>query len=650
MIAPTPFFADRGCHVHVAEQAWALRRRGHDVLVATYGIGRDLPHIRTARTWKFPWYKRESIGPSWHKFYVDIFLLFTVLRAAWKFQPDVLHAHLHEGCLLGWFTRLFFGIPLVFDCQGSLTGELIAHNFPLVGSPWMQTAWYRLERWIDRQADVILAQSTEMERELRQRFKISKHKIHMAYDGVNTFTFKPRQYDRALARRLNIPSGKKIIVYLGGLTPHKGADILLKAFQEVRAKIPDSFLLLMGYPNEDRYRHQAQLLGLNQDICITGRVPYENAPQYLSLGHIAVAPKRTQTEANGKIYNYMAAGLPTIAFDTVVNRNILGELGAYVSDSSDAPALAEAMIKLLQSENLRQQLSERGRRHAVQHYSWDNVAKRIEDAYESSHIPWQLQVFQVSIRKKEKWQWVQSQLQSHINPTSRCLDIGAGVGTLSTLQEQLGGMWEFIETDSAAAGELRQVVSGRVYQEDIFSNSLPQQSYDIITVLDVIEHVSNPAAFLGRIQKLLAPGGIVICTTPTDDGKFYFWRRTAEVVFGIDKEAHDHEVEGFSGKQLRDLFTGVNLSLLKIEQFSFWFTELIELAYNGAYILKNRRLQSTRGYNVALSPASGADVARNRKQLMYLRIIYPLLRGISLLDRIVPWRRGYEWGVVARYE
>ncbi len=646
VIAPTPFFADRGCHVHIAEQAWALQRQGHKVLITTYGLGRDLPDLSIVRIWRFPWYRKESIGPSWHKFYLDIFLFFTSLRAAWRFRPDVIHAHLHEGCLIGWAVGKLLSIPVVFDCQGSLTGELIAHKFALTRFAWMRRAWYRLERWIDHRPSAVIAQSTEMRRELHRKFRVPQKHIFMAYDGVNTTVFTPNQNVAALRGSLGISSTQKVVVYLGGLTRHKGADTLLEAFQIVQSTIPDTMLLLMGYPNESHYRTRATALKVADKTIITGRIAYEDAPQYLGLGDVAVAPKRTQTEANGKIYNYMASGLPTVAFDTVVNRDILGDLGVYVDGTADVNGLAMTLIRLLEHEEELPALREQVRNKAVKHYSWDAVAGRIVRAYEHVMVPWQLQVFALSVRKKEKWLWVARQLRPYLEPEMRCLDVGSGVGTLSILQERMGGQWDFTETDAGAAAESRHMLNGPVHEVNIFDTQLKPGTYHLITVLDVIEHVPNPVAFLKRLHDLLAPNGRIVLTTPADDGGFYFWRRLADRVFGIDMDAHGHEVEGFSLSEIQRLTDAVELRLVRANQFSYAFTEMVELLYNGVYIMKNRRKQQTGGYNLALSPASGQDVRRHFGPMLFLRIVYPLLRGFSLLDRVIPLRRGYEWGVV----
>ena len=129
MIAPTPFFADRGCHVRILGEAKALIDLGHELILCTYFLGRDIEGIPVVRTLSVPWYNKLSAGPSWHKFYIDLLLLWKVVSVCRTFRPDVIHAHLHEGVVIGKIASRLFRIPLVADLQGSLTDELLAHRF-----------------------------------------------------------------------------------------------------------------------------------------------------------------------------------------------------------------------------------------------------------------------------------------------------------------------------------------------------------------------------------------------------------------------------------------------------------------------------------------------------------------------------------------
>lgn len=101
MIALTPFFADRGCHIRIYEEAKILRKSGYDVIVCTYHNGRDLKGIRTERIVNIPWYTKLEAGPSLHKIYLDFFLLLKCISVASKVNLVAIHSHLHEGALIG---------------------------------------------------------------------------------------------------------------------------------------------------------------------------------------------------------------------------------------------------------------------------------------------------------------------------------------------------------------------------------------------------------------------------------------------------------------------------------------------------------------------------------------------------------------------
>src|SRR5665647_3537086 len=90
MIAPTPYFADRGCHVRIYEEARALTKLGHEVCIVTYHLGRDMPGVRVVRTAVVPWYSKLEAGPSWHKPYLDLLLLWKAVTEARSFHPHLI--------------------------------------------------------------------------------------------------------------------------------------------------------------------------------------------------------------------------------------------------------------------------------------------------------------------------------------------------------------------------------------------------------------------------------------------------------------------------------------------------------------------------------------------------------------------------------
>ncbi len=145
---------------------------------------------------------------------------------------------------------------------------------------------------------------------------------------------------------MGIPAGAKVIVYLGLLAEYQGTDQLLEAFQRILAEHDDVFLLLMGFPGIFFYQQMAEDLGIRHRVVFTGRVPYEDAPMHLALGDVAVAPKLSLTESSGKLLNYMATALPTVAYDTPVAREYLGAAGLFAA-RGDVASLAETLCEAL---------------------------------------------------------------------------------------------------------------------------------------------------------------------------------------------------------------------------------------------------------------------------------------------------------------
>jgi hypothetical protein len=74
MIAPTSFFLDYGCHVRILEEARVLQRLGHQVTIATYYLGRDIPGLEIVRCRPTPWRADYEVGSSLHKLAFDVFL------------------------------------------------------------------------------------------------------------------------------------------------------------------------------------------------------------------------------------------------------------------------------------------------------------------------------------------------------------------------------------------------------------------------------------------------------------------------------------------------------------------------------------------------------------------------------------------------
>jgi glycosyltransferase involved in cell wall biosynthesis len=384
VIAPTSFFLDYGCHVRILEEARILQKLGHRLKIVTYYMGRNIPGLDIERTRPIPFRTNWEVGSSRHKIGFDVLLSLKSLQTALRFKPQIIHAHLHEGALIGGVLSRLLRVPLVFDFQGSMTSEMLDHHFvnprgkivPLLR---------KLEGYIDRLPHAILTSSQNAARVLTEEFQVSASKIRVLSDCVNADEFARMAVGTAhlqeLRTRLNIPPECKIVVYIGLLAEYRGTDVLLDAAVQLLAHRADTHFVIVGFPNIEKYQARARDLGIADRVAFPGRVPYEDVPLWLSLGNVAVEPKMSATEAAGKVLNYMAMGLPVIAFDIPVMREYLGDLGVY-APLGDASAFASHINALLDDPAHARRIGDALRERAREVFSWERAGREIERVYE----------------------------------------------------------------------------------------------------------------------------------------------------------------------------------------------------------------------------------------------------------------------------
>jgi glycosyltransferase involved in cell wall biosynthesis len=385
MLAPTMFFADYGCHVRILEEAVILRKLGHRVTILAYPNGNNIAGLDVRRCWGVPFNYRVIVGSSRHRLYLDVMLAIKAILHVLRDRPDVIHAHLHEGGLLGWFLSKLTRVPLVFDFQGSMTSEMIDHHWLREGS-WAHKPLLWLETRIDHAAPVLMTSSQHGASLLKQQFSVPEKRIYPTPDCVNADNFLPSVISDAdkqqLRGELGVPSDKHLIVYLGLLAEYQGTGLLLEAIRQIKQKRSDFHLLLMGFPHEP-YQFYAAQLGVSDVVSFTGKIPYELAPRYLALGDLAVAPKLSATEGSGKILNYMSMALPTAAFDTPVSREYLGDWGLYAPERSASGLAAILGYMLDMPVGERAILGERLRERVMTLFSWERVGEQMVAVYQA---------------------------------------------------------------------------------------------------------------------------------------------------------------------------------------------------------------------------------------------------------------------------
>ena len=147
------------------------------------------------------------------------------------------------------------------------------------------------------------------------------------------------------------------------------------------------------------------------------------------------------------------------------------------------------------------------------------------------------------------------------------LDVGCGAGLLAEPLARLGAKVTGIDASPEVIAVARDHAAQQGLEIDYRAGDVQalEGQFDLITCMEVVEHVADPAAFIKALAKRLAPDGLLIMSTPNATG----WSRLLLIVVGegsgrIPKGTHDFDK--FIGPDgLRQLLADAGLKCLDVE-------------------------------------------------------------------------------------
>ena len=380
-IAPTPFFADRGCHMRILGEITALQAQGHKIVLTTYHNGRNIENLRIRRIVNVPWYTKLEAGSSWHKFYLDVLLLWTSIRAYLEEKPDIIHGHLHEGAIIGKLVSAFLSrgkTPVIFDVQGSLSGELETYGF-FKHFEILKIAFALIEKMICKLPDFFVCSSESNTQFIKSIMNVPEHKVISLLDGIYPNFFVSKD-NGAFREQLGIPKSKKIVIYTGSLMQSKGIDYFLDAIPKIAQKYKEAHFLIVGYPVLPS-KERIKALKVEDLVYFAGKVDYFQLPKYLALADVAVDPKVDEAgEGTGKIINYMGAGLPIVCFDTLNNRALLQKSGLFAK-TGNSEDMANRVVEALKNDAMAKKIGNQNRKRVQEKFCWHASGQKLSDIY-----------------------------------------------------------------------------------------------------------------------------------------------------------------------------------------------------------------------------------------------------------------------------
>ena len=360
----------------------ALRAAGYDVTVICPKGKNDPSHevVDGITLLKYRPFAPGGHAVSFIEEYLYSFLATAklVLRARRRGRFDVLQACNPPDIfwpIARWLRRRD-GTRFVFD-HHDLCPELYDSRFPQ-GRRFPRRGLIALERATFRTADHVVSTNTSYAEIAVRRGDKSPADVTVVRTGPDP---------ERLRSRMSVPALRKgrrhLVAYIGVMGPQDGVDLAVRAAAHVVHDLhrDDVSFVFMGAGDcYDEIVALRDTLGLRDYLELPGRVPDDTVIDVLSTADVGLSPDPknplNDVSTMNKTLEYMAFGMPVVAFDLKETRVSADDAGVYVA-SGDLPAYARAIVDLLDHDGRRTEMGRRGRLRIENELGWPHQ----RDAY-----------------------------------------------------------------------------------------------------------------------------------------------------------------------------------------------------------------------------------------------------------------------------
>ena len=239
-----------------------------------------------------------------------------------------------------------------------------------------------LEKFVISHADRVVCNSGYTRNHVRRCYR--SWGCDLIPPGVDTDIFKPLPVDSSgvFFSRLGIPDHLPVVLAVGRHIAWKGFAYLLQAAARIKDRVPFVLIIGGGGPETPGLRLSAEKLGIQDRVVFTGRIPNSDMPRLYNRATVFVLPSIVDASGNTEglgvvLMEAMACGTPCVGSNVGGIPDIVRDgYNGLLIPAGDAAALAEAILRLLTDEKLRQSMGENGRRFIAENYSWVRITDR----------------------------------------------------------------------------------------------------------------------------------------------------------------------------------------------------------------------------------------------------------------------------------
>ncbi len=344
-----------------------LKSRGHNAFLFVPRIeGHEdkEPGIFRIPSWNFPFYRG-------HRFIYGFGYVLSVVK---QLKFELIHAQTPFGAgLISLYLAHKRNIPMIHTYHTSFS--CYVHYVPFLPRPVAIKLARLTSRKYCNACQKVISPSRQIKAMLLD-YGINVP-IEVLPTGVEIELFQQAQKGIIRARH-DIAPQAKILLFVGRLGKEKNIDFLIKAFKEIKVDITDVYFIIVGDgPSRTDLEELSSRMDLSNRVIFAGAYPRNDAAQYIKDADLFIFASQTETQGL-VLVEAMAGGLPVVALEGPGVLDVIkdGKTGFLCKNSMIE--FKKKVIKLLQDDELRTEMSTFAREHASQFSRQVFVDKTVE--------------------------------------------------------------------------------------------------------------------------------------------------------------------------------------------------------------------------------------------------------------------------------
>jgi len=376
LLAPQPFYQDRGTPIAVKLLAQTLARQGHVVHLLVFAEGEEiaLPGVTLHRHIQLPWLFGVKPGLSLKKLICDVFFFIKSIQLIRRYDFQLLHA-VEESVFMALLVKKIFNIPYVYDMDSCMSVQVVDRfpKFCLLRSAM---------EWMEKQAVTASVGVVAVCRSLEDVAR--KYAPDTLIARIEDVTLLEQYSDGGEDLRQERRIGGIMLMYVGNLERYQGVDLMLEALQEALRQNDELSLVVIGGNKKDieRYQRQTEQLDITEKVFFCGPRAVNMLGFYLRQADILVSPRTQGENTPMKIYSYLDSGKPVLATNLATHIQVLDEKISCLVEPT-AVAMAAGMIRLAGDKAMREQIGLQAKARVKKEYSLSAFQRKLKAFYDT---------------------------------------------------------------------------------------------------------------------------------------------------------------------------------------------------------------------------------------------------------------------------